>query len=36
MKMKTPSRQTKKKNKSTKALPKRGGRAATNKNKRGY
>tara|TARA_B100001093_G_scaffold481308_2_gene511931 strand:+ start:1438 stop:1548 length:111 start_codon:yes stop_codon:yes gene_type:complete len=36
MKMKTPSRQTKNENKSTKALPKRGGRAATNKKKRGY
>jgi len=36
MKMKTPKRQTKKKNKSTKALPKRVGRAATNKKKRGY
>tara|TARA_R110000782_G_scaffold148621_2_gene241353 strand:+ start:410 stop:520 length:111 start_codon:yes stop_codon:yes gene_type:complete len=36
MKMTTPKRQPKKQNKGTKALPKRGGRAATNKSKRGY
>lgn len=34
MKMKTPKSQTKKKSK--KDLPKRGGRASTNKKKRGY